>query len=68
MCNRFKERHANFSASERGIYTRDVIRSERDINMTEREGKEDDRGGTAEVRFILFIFTVSLLVVVLRGF
>ena len=40
----------------------------RDINMTEREGKEDDRGGTAEVRFILFIFTVSLLVVVLRGF
>jgi len=36
--------------------------------MTEREGKEDDRGGTAEVRFILFIFTVSLFVVVLRGF
>ena len=32
----------------------------RDILMTEREGKEDDRGGTAEVRFILFIFTVSL--------
>lgn len=26
--------------------------------MTEREGKEDDRGGTAEVRFIIFIFTV----------
>ena len=58
----------NFSASERGIYTRDVIRSERDILMTEREGKEDDRGGTAEVRFILFIFTARLLVVVLRGF
>ena len=26
--------------------------------MPEREGKEDDRGGTAEVRFIIFIFTV----------
>jgi hypothetical protein len=36
--------------------------------MTEGEGKEDDRGGTAEVRFIIFIFTVLVLVVVLRGF
>ena len=37
--------------------------------MTEGEGKDDDRGGTAEVRFIIFIFfTVLVLVVVLRGF
>ena len=34
--------------------------------MTEREGKEDDRGGTAEVRFIL-LFLLFLLFVVLRG-
>ena len=33
--------------------------------MTEREGKEDDRGGTAEVRFIIFIFTVSSIARVL---
>ena len=59
-CVIVSKKDANFSASERGIYTRDGIRSERDINMTEREGKEDDRGGTAEVRFILFIFTVRL--------
>ena len=28
--------------------------------MTEREGKEDDWGGTAEVWFIIFIFTVII--------
>jgi len=31
--------------------------------MTEREGKEDDRGGTAEVRSFLFVINVLL-----RGF
>jgi hypothetical protein len=36
--------------------------------MTEREGKEDDRGGTAEVRFIIFIFTVFIIRSIARGF
>ena len=34
--------------------------------MTEREGKEDDRGGTAEVRSFLLLFLV-LFVLLLRG-
>ena len=38
--------------------------------MTEREGKEDDRGGTAEVRFGYFYFfsVFRVFVIVVRGF
>ena len=67
MCNRFKERPPISLPLKEG-FIHVTLYEVRGINMTEREGKEDDRGGTAEVRFILFIFTVSLLVVVLRGF
>ena len=60
-CVIVSKKDANFSASERGIYTRDVIRSERYTNDRERRKRGRSgrhRGGTVH-SFYFYCFSVS---------